>query len=155
MAGSSQIEFILENTEKFLDFLKVIAERTDSENFLKKQSENLKKTKASKLSKKKSTKEAKFAGFTESPPFIHGEMRDYQIEGLNWLINLYENGINGILADEMGLGKFKQVFILDPLKSLSGDPEKELDLKTWMKTVTNLPIHPQAKPYKQFPSWAT
>ena len=31
----------------------------------------------------------------------NGEMRDYQIRGLNWLISLYENGINGILADEM------------------------------------------------------
>lgn len=31
----------------------------------------------------------------------NGEMRDYQIRGLNWMINLYENGINGILADEM------------------------------------------------------
>lgn len=30
-----------------------------------------------------------------------GKMRDYQIRGLNWLISLYENGINGILADEM------------------------------------------------------
>ena len=24
-----------------------------------------------------------------------------QIRGLNWLISLYENGLNGILADEM------------------------------------------------------
>ncbi|ODV93204.1 hypothetical protein PACTADRAFT_61890 [Pachysolen tannophilus NRRL Y-2460] len=32
-------------------------------------------------------------------------MRDYQLEGMNWLITLYENGLNGILADEMGLGK--------------------------------------------------
>ena len=28
--------------------------------------------------------------------------------GLNWLANLYQNGINGILADEMGLGKTLQ-----------------------------------------------
>ena len=28
-------------------------------------------------------------------------MRDYQIEGLNWMVQLYDNGINGILADEM------------------------------------------------------
>jgi len=27
---------------------------------------------------------------------------------MNWLINLYEQGINGILADEMGLGKTVQ-----------------------------------------------
>ncbi|KAI1389978.1 SWI/SNF family of DNA-dependent ATPase [Hypoxylon trugodes] len=46
--------------------------------------------------------------FRESPPFIHGTMRDYQIAGLNWLISLHENGISGILADEMGLGKTLQ-----------------------------------------------
>ena len=34
-----------------------------------------------------------------------GIMRNYQLEGLEWLISLYENGLNGILADEMGLGK--------------------------------------------------
>ncbi|KAL2352542.1 SWI/SNF chromatin remodeling complex component [Cryomyces antarcticus] len=34
-----------------------------------------------------------------------GMMRNYQLEGLEWLISLYENGLNGILADEMGLGK--------------------------------------------------
>ncbi|MGH0152423.1 UNVERIFIED_CONTAM: hypothetical protein FKN15_049185, partial [Acipenser sinensis] len=41
-----------------------------------------------------------------------GTMRDYQIRGLNWLISLYENGINGILADEMGLGKTLQTISL-------------------------------------------
>ncbi|KAM3197648.1 hypothetical protein ACQJBY_072988 [Aegilops geniculata] len=39
-------------------------------------------------------------------------MRDYQLAGLNWLIRLYENGINGILADEMGLGKTLQTISL-------------------------------------------
>lgn len=34
-----------------------------------------------------------------------GTMRSYQLEGLEWLTSLYENGLNGILADEMGLGK--------------------------------------------------
>lgn len=28
-------------------------------------------------------------------------MRDYQVQGLNWMISLHHNGINGILADEM------------------------------------------------------
>uniref|UniRef100_A0A8C7MPC3 SNF2 related chromatin remodeling ATPase 5 n=1 Tax=Oncorhynchus kisutch TaxID=8019 RepID=A0A8C7MPC3_ONCKI len=41
-----------------------------------------------------------------------GTMRDYQVRGLNWLISLYENGINGILADEMGLGKTLQTISL-------------------------------------------
>ena len=46
--------------------------------------------------------------FRESPAFIQGKMRDYQVAGLNWLISLHENGISGILADEMGLGKTLQ-----------------------------------------------
>lgn len=36
------------------------------------------------------------------PAIITGTtLRDYQLQGLNWLIHLYDNGINGILADEM------------------------------------------------------
>lgn len=34
--------------------------------------------------------------FEASPHYIKdGEMRDYQVRGLNWMISLYENGING------------------------------------------------------------
>lgn len=49
--------------------------------------------------------EPKITVFSESPGFVHGELRNYQIDGLNWLISLFLNRINGILADEMGLGK--------------------------------------------------
>lgn len=34
-----------------------------------------------------------------------GKLTSYQLDGLNWLVSLYETGLNGILADEMGLGK--------------------------------------------------
>eukprot|EP00271_Cylindrocystis_brebissonii_P005099 TRINITY_DN17038_c0_g1_i1.p1 TRINITY_DN17038_c0_g1~~TRINITY_DN17038_c0_g1_i1.p1 ORF type:complete len:1097 (-),score=364.26 TRINITY_DN17038_c0_g1_i1:1012-4302(-) len=58
------------------------------------------------------------------PSCIHGKMRDYQLAGLNWLIRLYENGINGILADEMGLGKTLQTIsllgYLHEFKGISG-----------------------------------
>ena len=51
--------------------------------------------------------------FEESPSYVKwGKLRDYQVRGLNWLISLYENGINGILADEMGLGKTLQTISL-------------------------------------------
>ena len=53
----------------------------------------------------------KKSGFflTRQPSVITGgAMRAYQLEGLNWMIRLTENGINGILADEMGLGKTLQ-----------------------------------------------
>jgi hypothetical protein len=35
-----------------------------------------------------------------------GKMREYQLAGLNWMVSLYNNNLNGILADEMGLGIF-------------------------------------------------
>lgn len=50
---------------------------------------------------------------------VGGTMRPYQIEGLNWLIRLHENGINGILADEMGLGKYTYRKNIDILLKLN------------------------------------
>lgn len=42
------------------------------------------------------------------PEMLNCELKPYQLKGLNWLANLYEQGINGILADDMGLGKTVQ-----------------------------------------------
>lgn len=42
------------------------------------------------------------------PKMLTCQLKEYQLKGLNWLVNLYEQGINGILADEMGLGKTVQ-----------------------------------------------
>ena len=42
------------------------------------------------------------------PDMLKCTLKEYQLKGLNWLANLYEQGINGILADEMGLGKTVQ-----------------------------------------------
>ncbi|ORZ17622.1 SNF2 family N-terminal domain-domain-containing protein [Absidia repens] len=60
--------------------------------------------------------------FTESPAYVTGgKLRDYQVQGLNWMISLFENGINGILADEMGLGKTLQtISFLGYLKHIRG-----------------------------------
>lgn len=42
------------------------------------------------------------------PQMFRGTLKCYQLKGMNWLANLYDQGINGILADEMGLGKTVQ-----------------------------------------------
>lgn len=49
---------------------------------------------------------------TVQPKSVTGQMRAYQLEGLNWLVRLFDNGVNGILADEMGLGKTLQTLSL-------------------------------------------
>ncbi|EIW73270.1 hypothetical protein TREMEDRAFT_24951 [Tremella mesenterica DSM 1558] len=41
-----------------------------------------------------------------------GTLKDYQVKGLQWMISLYNNRLNGILADEMGLGKTIQTISL-------------------------------------------
>ena len=47
------------------------------------------------------------------PPFLlRGTLRPYQQMGMEWLISLYSNQMNGILADEMGLGKTIQTISL-------------------------------------------
>lgn len=42
------------------------------------------------------------------PKMFKGTLKTYQIKGVTWLANLYDQGISGILADEMGLGKTVQ-----------------------------------------------
>ena len=37
----------------------------------------------------------------KQPKLLTCTLKEYQLKGLNWLANLYEQGINGILADEM------------------------------------------------------
>jgi SWI/SNF-related matrix-associated actin-dependent regulator of chromatin subfamily A protein 2/4 len=50
---------------------------------------------------------------TEQPSMLQGgELRTYQIEGLQWMLSLFNNNLNGILADEMGLGKTIQTIAL-------------------------------------------
>ncbi|XP_061836394.1 probable global transcription activator SNF2L2 isoform X2 [Nerophis lumbriciformis] len=43
---------------------------------------------------------------------INGTLKHYQVQGLEWMVSLYNNNLNGILADEMGLGKTIQTIAL-------------------------------------------
>uniref|UniRef100_A0A8C4TUN1 DNA helicase n=1 Tax=Falco tinnunculus TaxID=100819 RepID=A0A8C4TUN1_FALTI len=50
----------------------------------------------------------RFVALKKQPPYIGGEnleLRDYQLEGLNWLAHSWCKNNSVILADEMGLGK--------------------------------------------------
>ncbi|KAJ7217880.1 SNF2 family N-terminal domain-containing protein [Mycena pura] len=52
-----------------------------------------------------------FQKINKDPDYIEatgGELKDFQLTGLNWLAYLWSKGENGILADEMGLGKTVQ-----------------------------------------------
>ncbi|GAB6025095.1 putative global transcription activator SNF2L2 [Chamberlinius hualienensis] len=50
--------------------------------------------------------------YEQSTLLVNGKLKEYQIHGLEWLVSLYNNNLNGILADEMGLGKTIQTIAL-------------------------------------------
>ena len=48
----------------------------------------------------------------EQPKLLSYTQKEYQLKGLNRLVNLYDQGINDILADEITLGKTVQTISL-------------------------------------------
>ncbi|XP_026193651.1 chromodomain-helicase-DNA-binding protein 1-like [Cyclospora cayetanensis] len=51
----------------------------------------------------------------------HQPPKPYQMEGLNWLVQLHNRKLNGLLADEMGLGKtYQTIALLAFLKEARG-----------------------------------
>lgn len=114
--GKGRLKYLLQQTEIFAHFAKgdqsasqkksrgrgrhasKLTEEEEDEEYLKEEEDGLSGTGNTRL--------------LTQPSCIQGKMRDYQLAGLNWLIRLYENGINGILADEMGLGKTLQTISL-------------------------------------------
>ncbi|XVF38658.1 hypothetical protein REPUB_Repub20aG0121500 [Reevesia pubescens] len=112
--GKGRLKYLLQQTELFAHFAK--GDAPSSQKKVKGRGRH-----ASKLTEEEEDEEYLkeeedgLSGNTRlltQPSCIQGKMRDYQLAGLNWLIRLYENGINGILADEMGLGKTLQTISL-------------------------------------------
>jgi len=96
---------------------------------------------------------------TAQPSVIQGQMRPYQLAGLNWMIRLRHNGLNGILADEMGLGKTLQSIsmlgyleeyssvkgphlVLVPKTTLSG---WQNEFARWLPSLKVLKLHASTK----------
>lgn len=127
--------FIDEKAQKDPEFAEIIEEADSAR--LKSQEDAKKSTSSSNHRQRKTEKEEDaellmaenesldssedYRVFTESPGYVHGKLRDYQVQGLNWLVSLFENSISGILADEMGLGKTLQtISFLGYLRYLRG-----------------------------------
>merc|ERR1719507_1011632 len=83
---------------------------------------------------------------------VNGKLKEYQVKGLEWMVSLHNNNLNGILADEMGLGKTIQTIglitylmekkgvmgpflIIVPLSTLSN---WMLEFQRWAPSLTTL-----------------
>lgn len=124
-----RMKFLLEQTEIFAHFLQGGSGPSESSSSAAAPTDGTKRRKGGRIASKAKEEEeerelaADATGtgssaeggirLTTQPACIRGgTMRDYQLAGLNWLLRLYENGVNGILADEMGLGKTLQTIAL-------------------------------------------
>ncbi|CAI9299634.1 unnamed protein product [Lactuca saligna] len=128
-AKSDRVKQLLKETEKYLQKLgsklkeaKVISRAFEADNGLNDNSEftieNEDETDQAKHYMESNEKYYLMAHsvkelVAEQPAtLIGGKLREYQMNGLRWLLSLYNNHLNGILADEMGLGKTVQVISL-------------------------------------------
>lgn len=69
-------------------------------------------------------------GEHSQPAMFRGTLKAYQLRGMNWLANLYDQGISGILADEMGLGKTVQsIAFLSHLAEVQSNNDSKTNLK--------------------------
>ncbi|XWS08634.1 hypothetical protein CRYUN_Cryun40dG0018600 [Craigia yunnanensis] len=111
--GKGRLKYLLQQTELFAHFAK--GDQSTSQKKVKGRGRHASKMTEEEEDEEYLKEEDGLSGNTRlvtQPSCIQGKMRDYQLAGLNWLIRLYENGINGILADEMGLGKTLQTISL-------------------------------------------
>ncbi|KAH7616623.1 hypothetical protein Ndes2526B_g08720 [Nannochloris sp. 'desiccata'] len=112
--GKKRLEFLLKQAEVFQHFAPVAASAEEKKKKRGRHGGFTEEQEDQELLRDEE-EEGEMAGhrLQVQPSIIgHGKMREYQIQGLNWLIHLYDNGINGILADEMGLGKTLQTISL-------------------------------------------
>ncbi|MBQ4818511.1 SNF2-related protein [Aquimarina sp. MMG016] len=83
---------------------------------------------------------------------LKATLRPYQLEGVQWLVKHYHNGLGACLADDMGLGKTLQtiatlVFAKEQLQPTEENVEKiqfdlfsnPLEVKTFLKALIVLP----------------
>ena len=54
------------------------------------------------------------------------KLSTYQLIGLNWLLRMHKEKLNGVLADEMGLGKTIQAISFLALLTELGEPGPHL-----------------------------
>lgn len=44
----------------------------------------------------------------EKPPILTAELHEHQVEGISWMVHMFQQGVPMILGDQMGLGKTLQ-----------------------------------------------
>ncbi|GAV04070.1 hypothetical protein RvY_14407-2 [Ramazzottius varieornatus] len=112
MSRNPDFEYEIEKKKKRDDDLSVLVQPSNGEEPSMSRTENAsfddkvkKREEAMEKLKPKGNSLSSTEVVTKVPFLLRGSLREYQHVGLDWLVSLYHNQMNGILADEMGLGK--------------------------------------------------
>ena len=150
LTALERLNLLLEQTEQFASYAKptasTAASTTKTEKSTRSHADAKEKEEDAALVEDELEEEShsapQFTRLLTQPSCVAGEMRDYQLEALNWLIRLHEQKINGILADEMGLGKtLESLSLLSYLKEYRHYPGPHLIVvpkstsSNWMREV--------------------
>jgi ATP-dependent helicase STH1/SNF2 len=114
----TRLTYLLEQTDEFLSGLaaKVAAQQQDSRRKMTPEEEldeQEEEPEAARYGDYLNTAHKKKEIVEEQPKMlVGGKLKDYQVKGLQWMVSLYNNHLNGMLADEMGLGKTIQTISL-------------------------------------------
>lgn len=112
-AKGNQLDLLLLKAESYSHFIKQNQDRFRT-TLLERQKEaesmnSPSKVKAGAVSNKSLMKDSEYL---QPSNLEGGKLMPHQLEALQWLLSLWENGLSGILADEMGLGKTIEVIAL-------------------------------------------
>ena len=118
----NQLDLLLLKAESYSHFIKENQDRCRTALSAPKSSPQASgKGKRAKTSSLSSPSSPALGGFTQPSNLCGGQLMKHQLEGLQWLLSLWENGLSGILADEMGLGTVLCAVLLDSLSALVCD----------------------------------
>ncbi len=91
---NERLQFLLESTEKHF---------TQISSLLQQRSDHQSSHSSSKQKSYYATAHSKTEEVRQPSILAGGDLKEYQLAGLQWMVSLYNNKLNGILADEMGL----------------------------------------------------
>ena len=109
-AKGQQLDLLLLKAESYSHFIMENQKRSQLTTAPSSQDHEQKQMSSSNVHKKQRTEQG--PQFQQPVNLEGGNLMPYQLEGLMWLLSLWENGLSGILADEMGLGKTIQIIAL-------------------------------------------
>ena len=110
-ARGDQLDLLLLKAESYSHFIRLNQEQ--NERALRESRGKRRRSEAGREeSPSKRRREEESALIAQPPNLVGGSLKPYQLDGLRWLVSLWENGLSGILGDEMGLGKTIQVIAL-------------------------------------------